>query len=99
MTVLIAAYNSGGCIGRCDAKCYNASTLDCQCVCGGMNHGAGLLNAAENTAEMAEQWIEDYTELHPDAVRFDVFPDGNPGAKPVQLALPGFDLRNQHHSS
>jgi len=29
MTTLIAAYNSDGCIGRCDAKCYNATEPEC----------------------------------------------------------------------
>jgi hypothetical protein len=37
MTTLIAAYDSEGCIGRCDAKCHNATSPDCHCICGGRN--------------------------------------------------------------
>jgi len=60
MTALIAVYNSGGCVGRCDAKCYNATGGDCDCICGGMNHGSGLDQAADNTRAHAEQWLSDY---------------------------------------
>lgn len=63
---LIAAYNSEGCIGRCDAKCYNATSPHCTCICGGANHGAGLSQAMDNTREYVESWIEKYQEDHPD---------------------------------
>lgn len=42
---------------RCDAKCYDAKGPDCDCVCGGMNHGKGLETAQRNTAERAEELI------------------------------------------
>jgi predicted RNase H-like HicB family nuclease len=64
MTTLIAVYNSEGCVGRCDAKCYNASSPDCDCVCQGANHGAGLMTAMANTQEMAETWLEDAKANH-----------------------------------
>jgi hypothetical protein len=64
MTALIAVYNSGGLVGRCDAKCYEASHPNCQCVCGGKNHGAGKQQAMENTRELADTWIKEYTELN-----------------------------------
>lgn len=50
MTTLIAVYNSDGCVGRCDAKCYMATgwTTRCTCICGGANHGAGEMRAREN---------------------------------------------------
>lgn len=57
MTTLIAVYNSSGCVGRCDAKCYNATDAACECICGGKNHGAGLRQATQNTCELAEDWI------------------------------------------
>lgn len=59
MTTLIAIYNSDGCVGRCDAKCYDATHPDCDCICGGLNHGAGRKRAAENTRELARQWVKD----------------------------------------
>jgi len=72
MTTLIAAYNSEGCIGRCDAKCYNATTPRCECICGGRNHGVGRKQAENNTCELAEEWIRQWRELHPDTERFEI---------------------------
>jgi hypothetical protein len=36
---LISAFNSDGCIGRCDAKCHDAEEPECHCICGGHYHG------------------------------------------------------------
>jgi predicted methyltransferase MtxX (methanogen marker protein 4) len=58
VTTLIAVYNSEGCQGRCDAKCYEAQEPPCDCICGGRNHGAGLAQAVDNTREQAESWLE-----------------------------------------
>jgi hypothetical protein len=58
MTTLIAVYNSEGCVGRCDARCYDADEPECECICGGRNHGAGKQLALDNTRELAESWIE-----------------------------------------
>ncbi len=60
MTTLIAAYNSEGCIGRCDAKCHDAIEPDCDCICGGMNHGVGVAQAIANTEVLAEEWMKAY---------------------------------------
>jgi hypothetical protein len=57
---LIAVYNSEGCVGRCDARCYGATTPECDCICGGMNHGAGKNKAMANTEEHAKRMIEEY---------------------------------------
>jgi hypothetical protein len=46
---LIAVYNNDGCVGRCDERCYGATHPDCDCVCGGKNHGVGLSKATDNT--------------------------------------------------
>lgn len=52
MTTLIAVYNSDGCVGRCDAKCYQAAGGgECHCICGGKNHGAGKAQAERNVRE------------------------------------------------
>lgn len=65
---LIAVYNSEGLVGRCDARCYEASLEaslpDCDCICGGRNHGRGQKIAIENTREMAETWIQRYNQEH-----------------------------------
>ena len=39
----------GSLIGRCDAKCHDAKGDKCKCVCGGLNHGVGLINTTVNT--------------------------------------------------
>ena len=59
MTALITVSNSDGVVGRCDAKCYDATGADCDCICGGKNHGAGLAIAQENVNEhVLEDWAE-----------------------------------------
>lgn len=84
MTTLIAAYGSDGeCMGRCDANCHNATGPDCNCICGGMNHGVGVQQAIQNTQEYTERWIANYAETHPDVQYFEV--------PAVQLMLPMFD--------
>lgn len=62
MATLIAVYNSEGYVGRCDAKCYEATTLVCDCICRGRNHGAGQQKAIENMREMAEHWLGEYAQ-------------------------------------
>ena len=64
MTTLIAVYNSEGCVGRCDARCYNAASAHCDCICGGTNHGAGVSKATDNTREMGERWLDYYRRSH-----------------------------------
>ena len=58
MTALIAVYTGDGCVGRCDAKCYNAWGAECHCVCQGGNHGVGRQEAIDNTRELGECWLE-----------------------------------------
>ena len=57
---LIAVYTNDGCVGRCDAKCYEAECSECDCICGGMNHGRGRQRAMDNTRKYQEEWIERY---------------------------------------
>jgi hypothetical protein len=58
--VLLAVYTSDGCVGRCDARCYDAHTAHCTCICGGTNHGVGQAQAITNTREAFEPWIARY---------------------------------------
>lgn len=62
MATLIAVYTSSGCVGRCDAKCHDAQSPECDCVCGGANHGVGIDQAIKNTRELADLWIPEYAE-------------------------------------
>lgn len=60
MTTLIHAQGAGA--GRCDAKCYDAQGVECECVCGGMNHGAGIAGAIENTIDLVGHELEAMTK-------------------------------------
>jgi hypothetical protein len=62
---LIHVGNSSGTVGRCDAKCYDATGPDCDCVCGGRNHGQGLAGAMDNTREHAEAILAEHPEAAP----------------------------------
>lgn len=62
MTTLIAVYNSRGCVGRCDARCYNGAHARCTCICGGKNHGAGLDKAKENVALRADMTFHETSD-------------------------------------
>lgn len=48
----IITQTSGGRTRRCDAKCYNAKGRKCRCICGGLNHGVGLNQAAINASKL-----------------------------------------------
>ena len=64
MTTLIAMYGSDECKGRCDAHCYEAKEPECDCVCGGRNHGKGLDQAIANTRQLAETMMKEYAASH-----------------------------------
>lgn len=79
MPAMIEVYNDlGECIGRCDSKCYNARDRGCSCICGGINHGAGLEKAIENTRKNAGSLEEGHHHID------------LPAKRPVQLELFGF---------
>jgi hypothetical protein len=70
---LISVHNSEGCTGRCDARCYDATHPDCDCVCGGSNHGKGEAHAIRNTALHADRWMREYRErTGGGSVRFEI---------------------------
>lgn len=57
MTTLMTVGNSEG-ERRCDARCYEGTGSDCDCICGGMNHGKGLEAARDNTREHGRRLLE-----------------------------------------
>jgi hypothetical protein len=59
VSTAIAVYNSGGCVGRCDAKCHNASSPDCDCICGGRLHGTGGRAIEQNTRDLLGDELTD----------------------------------------
>ena len=69
---LISVYNSDGCIGRCDAQCYDAKHLECDCVCGGANHGKGESQAMANTRAHGDRWVRESAERTGADLRADV---------------------------
>ena len=46
--VLEARSSDASLIGTCSARCHTAKGARCKCICGGINHGAGLRQAIEN---------------------------------------------------
>jgi len=59
MTTFLTAHNWSGHVGRCNAKCYNATKQKCTCICGGRNHGVGPQGAYENTTKITESEIKE----------------------------------------
>jgi len=66
MPTLIRVKDKSGKMLRCDERCYNAKSTKCVCICGGKNHGVGLIQALSNTVELAaaglEKLYEEYLE-------------------------------------
>jgi len=72
MSALITLTLRNGTLHLCDESCYDAQTDDCLCICGGLNHGAGLHLAERNTIVEATQLVDDIHHDYPDfqEVRF-----------------------------
>lgn len=64
MVTLITVGNNPEGKRRCDAKCYDAMGPECDCVCGGVNHGKGLAEAQANVQELAELQVDQIAEIH-----------------------------------
>jgi hypothetical protein len=64
MPTLLALYHANTLLGRCDARCYNATSpaATCDCICGGANHGVGYRQAHENSQRKGEAWLESYAQ-------------------------------------
>ena len=57
--VIIEVRTEQGVVGRCDANCYNAQGPDCNCICGGANHGVGVHVAMDDRRYLMEGEILD----------------------------------------
>jgi hypothetical protein len=66
VTTVIAAYTSEGCVGRCDARCHDAESPVCTCICGGRLHGVGSANATRINTEdlLGQESLEAFAEAH-----------------------------------
>ena len=63
---LIAIYKDEKCVGRCDARCYNAKGEDCHCICKGSNHGKGYDEARANTNANGEKLANEFMLENPE---------------------------------
>ena len=68
MTTAIAVYNSEGVVGRCDARCHDATSSTCRCICGGRLHGVGgeyaiALNTRDVFGDDFAEAMHAYAEL------------------------------------
>jgi len=87
MTTLMAVSTASGLVGRCDARCYLALHPDCECICGGRNHGKGRRQAMDNSRQLATRWIEEYAHkqglheftstIHPECVQATLWSEGS----------------------
>ena len=57
MAILITSPATGGRIRTCNSSCHNAQLDICVCVCRGINHGLGPVQAAINTHDHFDQII------------------------------------------
>lgn len=60
MTLIEIRSASGRLLGRCDARCHEAVSPECDCCCGGRNHGRGLERAIAQTREYAQALIPEH---------------------------------------
>lgn len=58
MATLIHVRYGSGQTHRCDARCYDAKMPNCQCICGGKNHGVGITKAVENVCAYTKSQLE-----------------------------------------
>ena len=63
---LVEARKSSKLIGRCDARCYNATSSKCNCICGGANHGIGFIKARTNMTDKLQGEIVQKLRERPD---------------------------------
>lgn len=47
--MILLTYSDDETTRKCDARCYDATGGICECICGGMNHSAGVEEAISNT--------------------------------------------------
>jgi len=64
MSTLITQKTGSGGQLRCDAKCHDALGPDCDCICGGINHGVGAKQALKNTHERGLEFLAEGKEVH-----------------------------------
>lgn len=57
MATLLKVETGDGHRRLCSAKCYTAHGERCTCICGGMNHGVGAQQAAQNTQALPQEWV------------------------------------------
>ena len=70
MATLATLVNSTGTIRRCSAKCYNAKTKTCHCLCGGVNHGVGRDQAIDQTRAYFSELDEEISQLATPEMQF-----------------------------
>jgi hypothetical protein len=70
MTKLIELRDGKHPASACDAKCYNAKSPICDCICNGLNHGIGLPAAIDRTRRDGARYVAQYVADHPFAARW-----------------------------
>jgi hypothetical protein len=70
MPSLITLRDNGHAAASCTARCYNATSPVCDCICNGLNHGVGLQAAIERTRREGAKAVAAYVADHPFAARW-----------------------------
>lgn len=71
MTAVIVVYNANGdVVGRCDATCHEATSADCDCICGGHFHGIGDAVLALDVRSTFENALVDHKALYADRIGY-----------------------------
>ncbi len=65
MSIMIQQIVDGKVKRQCDAKCYNAKTKTCHCICGGHLHGLGR-NVTVRKLRTMKKYFRDRLEYLPD---------------------------------
>lgn len=66
MSSLLTVINHRGPQAHCGSACYNATSPQCDCVCGGENHGRGFAAADLHTAINAQRLAQTFARTRPE---------------------------------
>ena len=62
-SVMSTYFKAGHSIRSCNAICYDATKEECNCICGGINHGKGFEKAHQNVAEAHKTFMEAFKDM------------------------------------
>lgn len=64
MAAVVTLWVRGATIVACNERCYESDDPECDCICGGENHGQGQTQAEVNAAISGPEWLGRYVTEH-----------------------------------